>query len=72
MKNFSTSWICKKRFLFFENKKLNAYWYSHSDKNMPRIFISELRVDELSKETTEIIYKYTNQVTTDPVDKLTK
>ena len=37
---------------------------------MPRIFISELRVDELSKETTEIIYKYTNQVTTDPVDKL--
>ena len=60
----------KRDFYSFENKKLNAYWYSHSDKNMPRIFISELRVDELSKETTEIIYKYTNQVTTDPVDKL--
>ena len=60
----------KRDFYSFENKKLNAYWYSHSEKNMPRIFISELRVDELSKETTEIIYKYTNQVTTDPVDKL--
>ncbi len=60
----------KRDFYSFEKKKLNAYWYSHSEKNMPRIFISELRVDELSKETTDIIYEYTNQVTTDPVDKL--
>jgi len=60
----------KRDFYSFENKKLNAYWYSHSEKNMPRIFISELRVNELSKESSDIIYKYTDQVTNDPVDKL--
>ena len=37
---------------------------------MPRIFISELRVDELSKKTQQIIYKYTDKVCSDPVDKL--
>ena len=54
----------------FKLKKLNAYWYSHEEKNMPRIFISELKVDELSEESKKIINKYTNQVTNDPVDEL--
>ncbi len=54
----------------FKLKKLNAYWYSHEEKNMPRIFISELKVDELSEESKKIINKYTNQVTKDPVDEL--
>ena len=60
----------KRDFYSFEKKKLNAFWYSHSQKNMPRIFISELRVDELSKKTQQIIYKYTDKVCSDPVDKL--
>ncbi len=54
----------------FKIKKLNAFWYSHKDNNMPRIFISELKVEELSKKSKEIIYKYTNQVKKDPVDEL--
>ena len=54
----------------FKLKKLNAFWYSHFDKNMPRIFISELKVDELSSKSQEIIYKYTDQVIKDPVDEL--
>ena len=54
----------------FKIKKLNAFWYSHKDNNMPRIFISELKVEELSKKSKEIIYKYTNQVKKDPVDGL--
>jgi hypothetical protein len=37
---------------------------------MPRIFISELKVEELSKKSKEIIYKYTNQVKKDQVDEL--
>jgi hypothetical protein len=37
---------------------------------MPRIFISELKVDELSKKSKNIIYKYTDQVKKDPVDEL--
>ena len=54
----------------FRLKKLNAYWYSHEEKNMPRIFISELKVDELSEESKKIINKYTNQVKKDPVDEI--
>ena len=54
----------------FRLKKLNAYWYSHEEKNMPRIFISELKVDELSKDAQKIIKQYTNQVKNDPVDNI--
>ena len=60
----------KRDFLSFKLKKLNAYWYSHSEKNMPRIFISELKVDELSEKSKKIIFKYTDQVKKDPVDEL--
>ncbi len=60
----------KKDFYSFKVKKLDAFWYSHSDENMPRIFISELKVNELSEKSKAIIYKYTDQVTEDPVGKL--
>ena len=60
----------RRDFYSFEKKKLNAYWYSHQEINMPRIFISELIVDELSKKTQKIIHKYTNQVKSDPVDDI--
>ena len=58
----------------FIEKKLNAYWYSpprqFAGQNLPRIFASELRVDELSNEAQQIIYKYTDTVMSDPVDAL--
>ena len=55
----------------FIEKKLSAYWYSPpAEKNLPRIFASELRVDELSTDAQRIIRKYTNTVTSDPVDAL--
>jgi len=60
----------KRDYYNFDKKKLNAYWYSHPEKNMPRIFISELRVNDLSTSTRKIIYKYTSQVKSDPVEKL--
>ncbi|MDC0117214.1 DUF1338 domain-containing protein [Flavobacteriaceae bacterium] len=60
----------KRDFYSFKEKKLNAYWYSHSEKNMPRIFISELKVDELAKDAQKIIKQYTNQVKNDPVDNI--
>ena len=60
----------KKDFYHFENKKLNAYWYAPPSKKYPRIFISELRVWDLSKETQEIIYKYTNSIVSNPIDTL--
>ena len=34
----------KRDYFFFEGKKLNAFWYAPPDDELPRIFISELRV----------------------------
>lgn len=54
----------------FVEKKLSAYWYSPPRQDLPRIFASELRVDELSAEAQRIIHRYTSTVTSDPVDSL--
>ncbi len=54
----------------FIGKKLTAYWYSPPEPHFPRIFASELRVNELSDEAQRIIHRYTNTVTSDPVDAL--
>lgn len=54
----------------FEMKKLDAYWYAPPSPKYPRIFISELRVKDLSEPTQKLIRKYTDTVTQDPVDTL--
>lgn len=54
----------------FDLKKLNARWYAPPLPKYPRIFISELCVTELSRPVQDVIYKYTNQVQSDPVDSL--
>ncbi len=55
---------------FFEGKKLNAYWYSPPEDHFPRIFISELRVGDLSPQAQRIIGSYAAEVATDPVDAI--
>ncbi|MGN5954590.1 DUF1338 domain-containing protein [Sphingobacterium lactis] len=60
----------KMDYFYFEGKKLDAYWYAPADPAYPRIFVSELRVKELSKEAQEIIQKYTKSITSDPVDQI--
>ena len=60
----------KKDHYYFESKKLDAWWYSPPREKDPRIFVSELRVDDLSEEAQKIIYSYTNEVKSDPVDSL--
>lgn len=54
----------------FASKKLNAFWYSPPREDLPRIFISELRVDDLSPESAALIRSYTDEVIGDPVDAL--
>lgn len=56
----------------FAEKKLTAFWYSPpgNGRNLPRIFASELRVHELSTTAQQVIHKYTNTITSDPVDAL--
>ena len=60
----------KKDYYYFEGKKLDAYWYSPPSPAYPRIFVSELRVNDLSEQAQAIIYKYTNPIQSDPVDQL--
>jgi len=54
----------------FPAKKVNAHWYAPPSPRFPRIFISELRVHELSPEAQSIVRSYTAGVTADPVDAL--
>ena len=54
----------------FEKKKLDAYWYAPPEPKYPRIFISELRVHELSETAQTIIHQFTNPIKSDPVDSL--
>jgi hypothetical protein len=75
----------KRDFFNFEGKKLNAYWFSPPETNgrhsagrhsagrhsaFPRIFVSELRVDDLSENAQRIIKSYTDEVKSDPADTL--
>jgi hypothetical protein len=60
----------KREAYYFPEKKLDAYWYAPPSPQYPRIFISELRIKDLSPEMQQIITSYTNEVTTDPVDQL--
>jgi hypothetical protein len=55
---------------FFAAKKLDAFWYSPPSPQYPRIFVSELRVQDLSDEAQRIITSYTDEVKRDPVDSL--
>lgn len=55
---------------FFAGKKLDAFWYAPPQDRYPRIFISELRVDDLSSDAQAIIRSYTDEVQSDPVDQL--
>jgi hypothetical protein len=54
----------------FPQKKVNAHWYAPPAETFPRIFISELRVDDLSPEASRIIRSYTDGVAEDPVRAL--
>ncbi len=54
----------------FAEKKLDAHWYAPPAERFPRIFISQLRVGELSPEAQRIVHSYTEGVREDPVVRL--
>ena len=60
----------RKDFYHFEAKKLDAYWYAPPSSDLPRVFISELKVELLSDSAQQTIKKYTDSVISDPVDAL--
>ena len=46
----------------FEEKKLKAKHYEHKDANLPKIFISELMLEEFSDELNELVNSLIEQV----------
>tara|TARA_B110000014_G_C20118954_1_gene592067 strand:+ start:1269 stop:2069 length:801 start_codon:yes stop_codon:yes gene_type:complete len=46
----------------FEAKKLTAKHYEHSDETMPKVFISELRVEEFPEKIQNIIHSLVGQL----------
>jgi hypothetical protein len=54
----------------FAAKKLDACWYSPPSPDLPRIFVSELRVGELSPLAQTLVRSYTANVQADPVDAI--
>jgi hypothetical protein len=51
----------------FATKKLSALHFQHSDPEQPKVFISELRVDELSNRAQTIIHRLLDQLDVDTV-----
>lgn len=49
----------------FESKKLVAQHFEHPDMNQPKVFISELKVEECSAELQAIVAKLVEQVDTE-------
>ena len=60
----------KRDYYYFSEKKLDAYWYAPPAERYPRIFLSQLRVQDLSAGAQAIIGKYTREIHSDPVDAL--
>jgi hypothetical protein len=54
----------------FPAKKLNAFWYDPPGPVYPRVFISELRVNELTAGAQSVVGSYVREVPSDPVDRL--
>ena len=69
-KIFLSHGYVRRDFYHFEEKKLDAFWYQPPTPDLPRIFISELKVDTLSNECQRVIKSYTKSITSDPVDVL--
>ncbi|MBR8534596.1 DUF1338 domain-containing protein [Carboxylicivirga sediminis] len=55
---------------YFEHKKINARWYAPPENSLPRIFISELRVNDFPDSIQKVITSFTDEVKTDPVEYL--
>lgn len=53
----------------FEAKKLRARHYEHVNKDLPKVFISELLVEEFSEETQKVIADMVATISPDAVEK---
>jgi len=61
-KPFLAGGYTKKQEYRFEAKKLNAAHYEHSDPQLPKIFISELRVPEFSCDLQRVVHEILDEI----------
>jgi hypothetical protein len=54
----------------FPAKRSTAYWYSPPSPEYPRIFLSELRVEELSRENQRLIAAFVDEPASNSIDSL--
>ena len=54
-------WVARERYRF-DDKKLMARYWQHPDPSLPKVFISELRVAELSARAQETIARLVAQI----------
>lgn len=67
-KSFLSAGYHEKGDYHFEEKKLYAKHFEHNDKDLPKIFISELLVEEFSKEAQEIIHSLVDQISNEDLE----
>ena len=69
-KSFLSMGYEEKKSYFFETKKLRAKHYEHNaDPSIPKIFISELLVDEFSTEFQDIVNSLVSHICADQVQQ---
>ena len=55
--------------LEFENKKLDATYYTHDDPDLTRVFISELRIEEFSSELQSTINRLVDEIPNNAIEQ---
>jgi len=71
--NFAKAFVdlgyVKKDYYEFKQKKLDAYHYEHADSNLPKIFISELRLEDFSDSLQSKVNKMIEQISPEMIFK---
>lgn len=67
--SFTAMGYVKKDEYFFKEKKLKAFHYEHSGKGYPKIFISELILNQCSEKLISIVGKILGQIPSDLIEK---
>ncbi len=60
----------KQDYYYFPEKKVDAYWYKPPLEKYPRVFISELRVKDLTTSSVAILSNYIKGIEEDPINNL--
>ena len=68
-KFFITLGYEKKDYYDFQSKKLDAHHFIHKNLKYPKVFISELKIEEFDKETQDILNSLVSKIPKDILNK---